>query len=252
MNFLSLGMRTLKLAESAKESAISNAADVKAGLIETLQLISVRETRDKTSYEEERKATQLKIDSIAELGNTAYNAVIAREMERAEKAFDIGLTYWEMAKRKMDQGPSERWYMLTVRPPPGTNIRTLVHTTESFVTAWRSSWEEYQYCYEQKGETEADMGIGCHMHMLIRTDKANYYPSHILRDAKRAWPYVAANCIQVDTLPTGARVGKAKAYIRGTKNHADKEASAALDPVWRAREGLLELYESGQVQPLSI
>jgi len=63
---------------------------------------------------------------------------------------------------------------------------------------------------------------------------------------------VAANCIQVDTLPNGARVGKAKAYIRGTKNHADKEASAALDPVWRAREGLLELYESGQVHPLSI
>jgi len=220
MNFLSLGLRTLKAAEKARHTAIlTNERAQNAGLT-----------------------------AICD-PDEAYQHALDTEHARLEKAFDIGLTYYEMAKRKMKQESNDRWYMLTVRPPPGTNIKTLVHTTETFVNAWKADWQEYEYCYEQKGETEADMGKGCHVHMLIKTDKANYYPSHILRDAKRAWPYVAANCIQVDTL---VNVAKAKAYVRGTKNHADKEASAALDPTWRTREGLLELYESGQVHPLSI
>jgi len=219
MNFLSLGLRTLKAAEKARHTAILT----------------------------NERARDAGLTAICD-PDEAYQHALDTEHARLEKAFDIGLTYYEMAKRKMKRESSDRWYMLTVRPPPGTNIKTLVHTTETFVNAWKADWQEYEYCYEQKGETEADMGKGCHVHMLIRTDKANYYPSHILRDAKRAWPYVAANCIQVDTL---VNVAKAKAYVRGTKNHADKEASAALDPVWRAQEGLLELYESGQVHPLS-
>jgi len=220
MNFLSLGLRTLKVAERARATAVRT----------------------------NERAQEVGLPAVCD-PDEAYQYAVDAEHARLERAFDIGLTYYAMAKRKMAKEPNERWYMLTVRPPPGTNIKTLVHTTETFVNAWKADWQEYEYCYEQKGETEADMGKGCHVHMLIRTDKANYYPSHILRDAKRAWPYVAANCIQVDTL---VNVPKAKAYVRGTKNHADKEASAALDPVWRAREGLLELYESGQVHPLSI
>jgi len=216
MNFLTLGMRTLKLAEKARNGVIeSNQYFLDSGLTPTGD------------------------------PQEAYQAVLDSEAKRIETAMEIGLGYFAMAKARMKSGGSgERWYMLTVRPPPGTNIRTLVHTTEAFVKSWQSSWDEYQYCYEQKGEEEADMGKGCHVHMLIRTDKPNYYPSHILRDAKRAWPYVAANCIQVDTL---ANVPKAKAYIRGAKNHPSKEASARMDPLWRAKEGLQELYESGQV-----
>jgi len=211
MNFLTLGLRSLKAAEKAKGEAIRINERIRDAGLEGY-----------TDPEE------------------AYQNALDREQERLEKAFDIGLTYYEMAKRKMKREPSERWYMLTVRPPPGTNIRTLVHTTEGFVAAWQASWEEYEYVYEQKGETEETMGVGCHMHMLIRTDKANYYPSHILRDAKRAWSYVAANCIQVDALQN---VPRAKEYIRGVKNHADKEASALMDPVWRARVGLQQVYK---------
>lgn len=220
MNFLSLGMRSLKHAKKARrERSLANEQLVNAGLVPPV------------SPEE------------------AYQQALDEDAARVEAALEIGMRYHAMAKARLgSKEAAERWYMLSVRPPEGTNIRTLKYAVEGFVKAWSSGWAEWEYAFEQKGETVDELGRGLHVHMVLRVSKANYYPSHILRDAKRAFPFVAANCIQVDTLNNVAR---AKEYIRGGKEEK-KQGAAAMDRVWRQREGLQELYESGQVQPLSI
>jgi len=219
MNFLTLGLRSLKIAEKAKRDAVARNEYMRsAGL------------------------------TCAVSPEDAFEQALAAEGARLERAMEIGMGYFAMAKTRLGGGAAVsdgRWYMLTVRPPPGTDLLRLKETTEAFVATWGSSWEEYEYAFEQKGETLEELGKGCHVHLVLRTSKSNYYPSHILRDAKRAWPWVAANCIQCDALNNVAR---AKAYIRGDKGKEEKLASAAMDSVWRQREGLLELYESGQVQ----
>lgn len=215
MNFLTLGMRTLKLAEKAK--------------LEALQ------------YND-------KMGKIVRDPNEEFLFILDRERERVEQALEIGLQYHSMARERIGNATaSSRWYMLTVRPPPGTNFATLKNSTEKFINKWQDGWADYEYCFEQKGTCEKTIGNGCHTHIIFEAQKKNYYPSHIIRDAQKAWPYVKANCIQVDTL---RNVLKAKEYIRGGKAPEKLEA-VEWDKIWRKQIGVDDvIVKSGQVHPL--
>lgn len=220
MNFLALGARTLK---AAKKARLECAAQIQI----------------------------MKDHGVEYTGPTpeeAYENIIEQQFKDMEEAANIGLTYYNMLKRKLGKdNDNTRHYMLTVRPPHNTNFETLKFSTESFVKKWESHWDNWEYAYEQKGETEDTLGYGCHVHIIISTTTPNYYPSHILKHAKSTWSYVAANCIQVDTLQN---IPKAKEYIRGIKSDESKKQACVMDIKWREKNGIQQLYEkSGQVQP---
>lgn len=220
MNFLALGAKSLRKAEKKK-----------------LEVIRMNHKFKDTLGIEQA------IDPDAE-----FQRCLDEELVFMTRAMDIGLTYFAMAKARLSTETSDRPYMLSVRPPPTTNWMVFKHTTETFVAKWKDSWTNYEYAFEQKGETLDTLGQGFHVHIIITTNKANYYPSHILRDAKKAWHYVASNCIQVDTLKN---LAKAKGYIRGDKAQDEKQGAVAMDSVWREKIGIKEIYEmSGQVHPL--
>jgi hypothetical protein len=227
MNFLALGARTLKVAEKARSKAC----------METFQA---------------------EVNGVIYGGPTpdeAYQQAVDNEYARMEKAFDIGLTYYDMAnvrlKRTSDDG---RWYMLTTRPPHDCNWNRYLHSVKTFINKYSPQWCEWEYCFEQIGTSTETMGKGFHCHMLFNTKKQNYYPSHILRDAKTNFPYIAANCIQVDSI---VNLEKTKQYIRGHKKQ-EKLESVSFNTPWRVSKNLKDLYsnnspiESGQVQPLSL
>jgi len=221
MNFLTIGVRTLKAAEKARSTA--NLAKWKAEEISGLTYTGIEPQE-------------------------AFDRTIASEYARMEQAFDIGLTYYDMAQRKLGKSNGGRWYMLTTRPPPGTNWHRYFHAVTEFVNKWKSQWCGWEYAFEQTGKSIETMGSGFHCHILFETTKPNYYPSHILRDAKSSFPFIAANCIQVDTI---VNITKAKAYIRGNKKE-EKLEGVSFNTPWRSSLHIQEIYSSeepGQVQP---
>lgn len=214
MNFLALGARSLKKANKAKL--------------------------------EQEKYNEL-VGAVIVDPETVFDLTLKKEAEFMEQAFDIGLEYYHMAKRKLGSTTdNSRHYMITIRPPNETSYKTLEHYTNLFITTWKSSWNWAEWAYEQKGTTKETLGFGVHVHIIICTTKNNYYPSHILRDTKKAYPFVNPACIQIDTLKN---LERAKEYIRGIKNNPDKEMAVKADKEWRLLNNIEEVYNtSGQVQ----
>lgn len=229
MNFLTLGAKSLKKAQ-------------KAG-------------RDQANAIEKAKRAGLDTSGMAS-PDEIIQITLDDDFKFMEQAMDVGLRFFTMAQSKLASMPSEkqRTYMLTVRPPLDCNWNTFYHACKCFIDKWGKKWAWAEWAYEQKGESENEAGQGFHIHLIFATTTPNYYPSHILRDAKSGWPFVAANCIQLDTL---VNVEKGRKYIRGIKNLPDgnpdteKMKAVAWDNHWRESKNLQQIYESGQVHPLS-
>lgn len=207
-----------------------------------------------------KKDVQVAKDAATQLfgwDSPAYHEHVARatqtatdiQMHEFNETVELGLQLMETFKERVAERavPSgERAMMLTVRPAEGTDWATFKGTTEQFVGKWADAWNWFEYAFEQKGETRDDMGRGFHVHIVFSTSKKNYYKSHVLRDAKRSWSYVADNCIQVDVIKN---LERARAYIRGDKNDASKVAAVEVDALWRDSVNLPMLEAGGQVQP---
>lgn len=219
MNFLSLGMKSLKAAKKEK-----NRID---------RLIS--EFGDKYN---------------GETPEEAFHRTLEQEKKDVMDAFEIGMSYWQMVKPRLEEIKDTgcRHYFITWRPPHDINFNTFKFDVEKFIKSWENKWIWWEYAYEQKGTDEATMGNGFHCHLIVATTAENYYPSHILRNSVRCFPYIAKNCIQVDIV---RNLKRTKEYIRGDKKDAEKEPSIAMDRPWREKIGLQNIYSggAGQVQP---
>lgn len=212
MNFLSLGLKTLKKAEAAYNQA---AADNK--------------------LLEEHGAT-----FIPEFPDYVKARVIENEMKRMEEAFDIGMKYYQMAKEKL-KNHGGRTYMLSIRPPHNIAFHQFHSDCLFFINKWNKKWDWYEFTWEQKGTDAETMGHGFHIHLLFETRENNYYPSHIIRDSASTFHYVANNCIQCDTIKD---LQRAKEYIRGIKNDKDKDKCIQWDIEWRKINNLKDLYSN--------
>lgn len=191
----------------------------------------------------DREASEYAFNNIENHGNymTAYHWKLEGLMARHQRIMDIGCQLLESFGSRM----KSRHYMITIRPPEN------VITFEKFkkdVENYVEPLINYEYAFEQKGECEADLGKGFHVHIIMRGTTEQHYPSKLLRNAQRLFNYVAAHCIQVDTL---RNLDKARAYIRGKKNDEQKMLAATFDPVWRASARVAQVIASGQVHPLA-
>lgn len=202
----------------------------------------IRKAADKAKKNAEKYLDQLRSSGInigPEWDNYAqeqYDRVFEREKEEFEKTLNLGLELYSKWKElRPNQLTTDRWYMLTVRPPHDTNFNTFKHNWEHFVSTWSNKWISYIYVYEQKGETPENAGHGFHVHCLFNTSTPNYYPSHVARDAIREFPYVNKACIKAESVKC---ITRAFEYLDGKKENADKEAAVAIDALWRETLGL--------------
>jgi len=166
-----------------------------------------------------------------------------------EKTVTLGLELMDAFKERLGTSKGSSWNMLTVRPPHDCEWSVFKASCDSFIDKWKNKWMEFEYVFEQKGNSPESMGKGFHWHLILQTETKNYYKSHIVRDAQRCFTYVAANCIQVDCI---RNLGKCKEYIRGHKSE-DKLEAVKYDTLWRQKMGLEEIYScNGQVQAVTI
>lgn len=168
----------------------------------------------------------------------AYDKKFNSEMQKFNDTCDLGIDLMTMFKSKLstiENTNGERWYFITVRPPHDTIWETFKSDCESFVHKWKYKWLECTYVFEQKGETEENIGFGFHWHMRIATDTVNYYPSHIKRDLIKIFNYVNKACIKVEPIKCLERTIE---YMKGDKKSKDKELACAMDILWRAKQGI--------------
>lgn len=206
----------------------------------------MRRTVKKAVAKEMELITGLGLSIEEEASRIRECRIKAMEAERREfdDTCDLGLELMKAFKDKVaviTGTPGERAHLITIRPPYGSTFLKLKRETENFIEKWEKDWSWWEYAFEQKGETEENAGHGCHVHILMATTKANYYKSHIVRDAIRAFPGTGTNCIDVQVVQNLVR---AKAYIRGDKNNDAKVASCAIDTYWRKTKGLKDIYMS--------
>lgn len=211
MNWLKLGMMTLKNAEKAKR--------------QTQKLIEMGGSGDP------ELSKQLTIDL---------------EFKKLQEAFDIGLTYFNFVRNKTSElknGTNEqRTYLLTIRPKHDANFSIFKMNTETFIKKWEKKWDWWEYAFEQCGEDDSTIGNGFHVHILLATTTENYFPSHIIRDAYRVFHLQCERqCIDV-RLKNNQET--AHAYICGNKADSDKLSAVTINHLWRDRQDVAPLYQS--------
>lgn len=167
----------------------------------------------------------------------AYNCKL-REYEKlkwdaANVAVDFAKT---IATVKAEQDVNGlRYYLISARPPEGITFERFKNDVYAFVKKWEDKWSECTFVFEQKGETPEELGKGFHTHIIIATETLNYYPSHIVRDLKKAFSYIAPQCIKVDKIKN---LERAYEYIEGDKKSDAKAPAVKMDALWRSQLGL--------------
>lgn len=167
----------------------------------------------------------------------AYERAIEEGKQQCMRDIEIGLELMSMFRERSNQltNQGERWYFITVRPPPDASWGRFKLDWEHWIEKWENKWIEYCYVYEQKGETEDELGKGFHVHCRLLTSAQNYYPSHIHRDLSRIFTYVARQCIDVQPI---RNLNKCIDYMSGNKPEEEKLKAVAMDTIWRQTVGL--------------
>lgn len=175
----------------------------------------------------------------------AYSYKLDTLMGIHERVMDIGSQLLESYGTRMKGG---RHYMITIRPADGS---ITFEKFKSDVMKFVQPLLNYELAFEQKGECTEDLGKGFHVHIIMKGTTEQHYPSKLLRNAQKEFKYVAAHCIQVDTL---RNLDKAREYIRGKKNDEKKMRAVEFDKQWRSTCVSLgaHIYASGQVHPLAV
>jgi len=137
------------------------------------------------------------------------------------------------------------WYLITIAPDKDKWILpTFIQKVKELCE--RKVFLEWEYCFEQKGETELDIGLNYHSHIVC---ESKYLAMNILEKMKNLLP----NCVikigndKCKYLKFESDVTFAKNYIRGDKHKKSKEAAVLMDSVWRIKNNLHNLYQSKEM-----
>jgi len=142
-------------------------------------------------------------------------------------------------KRKLD------YIFLTINPNPLITLKEFI----SVITKMMSKpWiEEYLYCYEQRGETEAECGKGFHFHAIIRKPSNKSY-AHIINEMSSSANKVCdSKCVKFFNIKQISSEEKNRKieYIIGRKADAAKWLKQDMDIPFRERNNLLSYYNIG-------
>jgi len=182
-------------------------------------------------HERVRLEWQTKLDRIK------FIAPFYNDMEDALR--EVGILKTE------DNKLSKKYAMITLRPEEGIcKFHTFKYDCEKFFK--KSLFINYELAYEQIGTTVDDTGKGFHCHAIVCVkDYVN------VKDIITAYKFIPYNCIiQIGSksgtkfIRTERDLSYARNYIRGDKHNKEKEASVAMDKVWRKTVELEDIYTS--------
>lgn len=139
------------------------------------------------------------------------------------------------------------YVLLTIRPKVITVPELLSLTAKVVKKKWLSGCE---YVYEQKGESDEDMGKGAHVHILCKQSKQGDRNKTKCSMIKEVWDTcsrlgvdVLENCINVKLIPK-KDLGQVQMYLKGEKKDDKKSLACEYDVRWRAKHGLNAIYRN--------
>lgn len=132
-------------------------------------------------------------------------------------------------------------YAVTIRPPDGSDFGIFKQQVNCYIQS--KTINQYEYSYEQTGESEDNLGHGFHVHMCIWS---NLSPSHMIRDAvaKFIGCQVKIGNDFSKKLHTQKDLNQWRNYIRGDKHNESKDPAVLMNTLWRTEQNLDDLYST--------
>lgn len=150
--------------------------------------------------------------------------------------------------KKPEEKLTGKWFWITLRPSPEHNERFDSFKQQTFDYMKRKMFLDWKLVFEQKGETDEQMGTGYHVH-IIANCKKNINKQKLIRDTKSTWsPWLNGYCpeafIEIEKMETQTEYNNRIKYITGEKKDEYKHAAQKIDINWRVKKGLKNIYEN--------
>jgi len=157
--------------------------------------------------------------------------------------------YLELRK-ELGFGKALGTYTLDIRPPPDVSFDNFKSFIDYFFA--RKPLTDYLYVYEQKGSSDETLGMGFHVHAIIKStwrstaDIARAVQSSMDKYNIPHLPNITARCT---LLQTDRDVQQKQAYmLDGTSKDGHKAETFLFDKIWRLRAKLDPKYTKGAYQ----
>lgn len=183
-------------------------------------------------------------EDLQEKARIEATEIIKRRFQDVAR-FEITLDEWyEEVQPKKSKFP-KGWWFITLRPNPDVKFYEFHRFVVELFKG--KTWEDGYYVWEQKGETEEDMGIGFHIHGIIKVKTARegkeYYINIIENCVKKNKlnDRFGRNCIQLSRIETEKHLQNLEHYTDTHAFNKDdewKEKCWNFDKKWRESKEL--------------
>ena len=202
----------------------------------------INNTPDLDSPQYQRKR-DLYLEAEHILLKKKYMEIIHLEHELGlNSSFNDLESYSQQLKSLKANKRGNLWLYLTINPKKGSSFFDFKPLLERFVK--RKIIEQFFYCYEQRGQTENELGEGFHCHLLLKRS-LRVPPNKFVRNAKNTFKKITnVNNPQIfhyRWCPQEYLIDKI-AYISGHKNDEEKDLKCKMDTVWRLLHSLQPYY----------
>lgn len=167
-------------------------------------------------------------------------------MRRPGGLMDIAKEFGYTMENK--ETPIKKWWWITLRPSREHKERfsDFMVTCLSYLN--RNIFKRWTAAFEQKGTNNETMGQDYHIHIIAEVND-KYHKTKIIRDTKSSWSKflngdVPDAFLEVKEIKTAEQAHVKLRYITGHKKEEHKHAAVAIDPIWRKKMLLKDIYES--------
>lgn len=140
---------------------------------------------------------------------------------------------------------NSKYVFITINPNQYITILDFINKmTKMMAKKWITN---YLYVYEQRGETEAELGKGFHFHCILEKPKNKPY-CHMIRELSNSANAVcdSSNFHFFNVKSISEEECQRKIiYITGRKADIEKHLKQDMDIVWRQKNNLKSFYNVG-------
>jgi len=154
---------------------------------------------------------------------------------------------YQYVQRNEEIKNKTKYIFLTINPNPNITLMEFIRCMEKLMSKqWMT---RYLYVFEQRGETEADVGKGFHFHAIIEKPTNKSY-QHMMRElassANKMCDTSNFHFYNVKNISEEEKNRKVE-YITGRKADIAKHLKQDMDIIFRTKNNLLSYYNIGIV-----
>jgi len=148
-------------------------------------------------------------------------------------------------KKQQEISENSKYIFITINPNSQITLLDFINKmTKMMSKKWITN---YLYVYEQRGETEAELGKGFHFHCILEKPKTKAY-AHMIRELSNSANSVCdtSNFHFFNIKSISEEECQRKIiYITGRKADDAKHLKQDMDILWRQKSNLLSFYNVG-------